>query len=103
MLKRVIDAMEKIAPLSLAETKWDNVGLLIEAPFPRHAAKKIMLTIDLTSSVLNECIKDQNVGVIIAYHPPLFKPFKRLVLTDENQKIALICASSGLIFIKIII
>lgn len=103
MLKRVIDAMERIAPLSLAETKWDNVGLLIESPFPRLSAQKIVLTIDLTLLVLQECIKDPQVGIIIAYHPPLFKSFKRLTLADEKQKIALLTASSGLNIIIVIL
>jgi len=80
----------------LAETKWDNVGVLIEAPFPRINPSKVVLTIDLTSEVLNKCVLDKSVGVIVAYHPPLFKSFKRLTMQDEKQKIALICASSGI-------
>ncbi|KAJ3123956.1 hypothetical protein HK098_001545 [Nowakowskiella sp. JEL0407] len=86
----------KVAPISLAETSWDNVGILVEAPYPRPNAKKVFLTIDLTQQVLDEAIKDESVGVIVSYHPPLFRAFKRLNLSDNSQKIALKCAASGI-------
>ncbi|KAH6564615.1 hypothetical protein BASA50_008584 [Batrachochytrium salamandrivorans] len=96
LLQRVMRSMEKIAPLSLAEAAWDNTGLLLEAPYPRPNASKVFLTIDLTQEVLEEAISDPSVGVIVAYHPPLFKAFKRLCLNDEKQNIALKCAASGI-------
>nr|KAJ3417741.1 NGG1 interacting factor [Polyrhizophydium stewartii] len=74
LLQRVIRSIEKIAPPSLAEP-WDNTGLL---------------------DVLEEAIQDPSVGVIVAYHPPLFKAFKRLCLSDEKQSIALKCAATGI-------
>ena len=51
---RVIRAMEKISPISLAEHSWDNVGKLIEPPYPRQLTSRVFLTIDLTPSVLEE-------------------------------------------------
>ena len=88
LIGRVVRSMEKIAPLSLGET-WDNIGVLVEAPHPRQATK-VFLTIDLTSQVLEEALSDSTVGVIVAYHPPLFRSFKRLTLSDEKSKIALV-------------
>jgi len=88
LIARVVRSMEKIAPLSLGES-WDNVGVLVEAPFLRMATK-VFLTIDLTSQVLEEALSDSAVGVIVAYHPPLFRSFKRLTLSDEKSKIALV-------------
>lgn len=96
LLQRVVRSMETIAPLSLTETAWDNTGLLLEAPFPRQSASQILLTIDLTQRVLDEAINNKHVGVIIAYHPPLFKSFKRLVMGDDRQRIALRCAAAGI-------
>ncbi|KAJ3169756.1 NGG1 interacting factor [Geranomyces variabilis] len=95
LLKNVTKCMEKIAPLKLAEAAWDNVGLLIEAPFPRPATNTVFLTIDLTAPVLEEALKDPKVGVIVSYHPPLFSKFRRLTLSDDKQAIALRCAASG--------
>ncbi len=71
--------------------------MLLEAPFPKQNANQVFLTIDLTMSVLEECLtKHSDVSVIVAYHPPLFKSMKRLCLNDEKQKIALICAAKGI-------
>ena len=35
ILNHLTAAVESITPLSLADSSWDNVGLLVEAPFPR--------------------------------------------------------------------
>ncbi|KAI8816156.1 GTP cyclohydrolase 1 type 2/Nif3 [Fimicolochytrium jonesii] len=94
LLRNVTRCMEKIAPLKIAEHAWDNVGLLIEAPFPRPG-RTVFLTIDLTHPVLSEALANPDIGVIVSYHPPLFKSFNRLTLKDEKQSIALKCAASG--------
>ncbi|CAI2177329.1 10596_t:CDS:2, partial [Funneliformis geosporum] len=86
--------MEKISPISLAEHSWDNVGKLIEPPYPRPSSR-VFLTIDLTPSVLEEALSDQKVGVIIAYHPPIFRSFKRLTLDDSKQAIILKSIAHG--------
>ncbi|CAG8688081.1 1042_t:CDS:2 [Cetraspora pellucida] len=96
LLSRVIRALEKIAPLSLAESSWDNVGLLVEPPYPRPDSSRVFLTIDLTSSVLEEALADPKVGVIVAYHPPIFRSFKRLNLSDIKQAIILKCVAKGI-------
>ncbi|KAI8914367.1 GTP cyclohydrolase 1 type 2/Nif3 [Gorgonomyces haynaldii] len=96
LLQRVIKSMETIAPISLSESAWDNTGLLIEAPFPRPMASKVLLTIDLDQHVLDEAISDPQVGVIVSYHPPIFRPFKRLTMEDKTQKLALKCIASGI-------
>ncbi|TPX62351.1 hypothetical protein PhCBS80983_g00482 [Powellomyces hirtus] len=94
LLRNVTKCMEKIAPLKLAEAAWDNVGLLVEAPFPRQG-NSVFLTIDLTQPVLEEALRDPKIGVIVSYHPPLFRSIKRLTLSDDKQAIALRCAASG--------
>ncbi|CAG8456814.1 10857_t:CDS:2 [Scutellospora calospora] len=96
LLSRVIRALEKIAPLSLAESSWDNVGLLVEPPYPRPDSSRVFLTIDLTSSVLEEALVDPKVGVIIAYHPPIFRSFKRLNSNDIKQAIIMKCVAKGI-------
>ena len=60
-------------------------------------ATRVFLTIDLTREVLDEALKDSSTGVIVAYHPVLFKPLKRLTLGPDNEKasIALRAASAG--------
>jgi dinuclear metal center YbgI/SA1388 family protein len=86
-------AMERIAPVRLAES-WDNVGLLLESPFQKKG-KKILLTIDLTSSVLEESLK-RDASIIVSYHPTIFHGLKSLTLADPIQTSLLKCAAHGI-------
>ncbi|KAJ1864640.1 hypothetical protein LPJ73_000227 [Coemansia sp. RSA 2703] len=95
MLSRISAAMQRIAPLSLAEHAWDNVGILLEAAKPREMANKVFLTIDLTSSTLDEALDDPAVGVIVAYHPPIFSAWKSLSMGNLKQSLVLRCAAAG--------
>ncbi|MBN2064539.1 MAG: Nif3-like dinuclear metal center hexameric protein [Sedimentisphaerales bacterium] len=74
-LAQIMPFLDKIAPLSLAES-WDNVGLL--AGDPASNIKKVILTIDLTPAVLAEA-RDRQAELILAYHPPLFEAVKQIV------------------------
>lgn len=67
-------ALDTIAPPALAQP-WDNVGLLIGDP--QAPGTKVLLCIDLTPAVLQEAIAGK-FNLVMAYHPPLFKPVKRL-------------------------
>ncbi|KAJ1649237.1 hypothetical protein IWQ61_009614 [Dispira simplex] len=96
LLKHTVSALERRFPLTLASTAWDNVGVLLEAPMARPQANKVLLTIDLTSTVLQEALADPHVGVIVAYHPPIFRGIKQLTLADPKQAILLQCAAEGI-------
>ena len=74
-LSTIIAAMERIAPSSLAEA-WDNVGLL--AGDPNQDVSRILLTIDYSPAVAQEAGAN-DCDLVIAYHPPIFEPLKRLV------------------------
>jgi dinuclear metal center YbgI/SA1388 family protein len=75
--------LESIAPPALAQS-WDNVGLL--AGDLSAKVSRLMLCIDLTPGVVDEAI-EQNIDLIMAYHPPIFKPISSLRVpsrgTDE--------------------
>jgi dinuclear metal center YbgI/SA1388 family protein len=74
-LAELIAAMEEIAPTRHAES-WDNVGLL--AGDPEQTIRGALLTIDYTREVAEEAQR-ANCGAIIAYHPPIFEPLKRII------------------------
>jgi dinuclear metal center YbgI/SA1388 family protein len=71
-LRSIVDALEKIAPTSAAES-WDNVGLLTGDP--SQQIHQIMLTIDYSPAVAEEA---RDCDLVIAYHPPLFSAIKRI-------------------------
>jgi putative NIF3 family GTP cyclohydrolase 1 type 2 len=74
-LKDVVCKLQEYASLDAACWPGDNVGLLTEPSEPL-TVKKILVTNDLTESVLEEAITN-NVNMIISYHPAIFKPLKR--------------------------
>ncbi|XP_076008324.1 NIF3-like protein 1 [Genypterus blacodes] len=92
-LKEVLQVLEQLAPLSLAES-WDNVGLLVE-PSKARPLNTILLTNDLTESVMDEALA-MNCDLIISYHPPLFRPIKRLVQKDWKQRLAIRALEAGI-------
>jgi len=83
--------------LRLAES-WDNVGLLLEAPTPAAPVagrNRVLLTIDLTSSVMEEALKEK-AGFIVTYHPPIFRPLSSLTLSRPISASLLRCAQAGI-------
>lgn len=92
-LKEVLQVMEQLAPLSLAES-WDNVGLLVE-PSKSRPVKTVLLTNDLTDAVMEEA-ETISCDLIISYHPPLFRPIKRLVQKDWKQRLAIRAVEAGI-------
>lgn len=92
-LKEVLEVMEQLAPLSLAES-WDNVGLLVE-PSKARPIKSILLTNDLTDAVLEEA-GAMSCDLIISYHPPLFRPIKCLLQRDWKQRLAVRAIELGM-------
>lgn len=91
-LSEVIRACEAVAPLRLAES-WDQVGLHVGDP--RASVSKGLLCIDLTEAVLDEAVR-QKAQLIVAYHPPIFKPLERLTTLDVKQRIILRAARKGI-------
>ncbi|GFO19885.1 nif3-like protein 1 [Plakobranchus ocellatus] len=87
-LETVVAKLKKLAPLHLAGS-WDNVGLLVEPSAPKYVSK-VMLTIDLTTQVMEEA-KDRTVDLIISYHPPIFVPLKRLTQRSWKERIVVDC------------
>ncbi len=89
----LVAAIERLAPPALAES-WDNVGLLAgdrEAP----VAGPVLLTIDLTAKVMDEA-EAIGAGAIIAYHPVIFSPIKRLTADDAKQRLVLRAVRAGM-------
>ncbi|MFO0872805.1 MAG: Nif3-like dinuclear metal center hexameric protein [Phycisphaerales bacterium] len=85
-------ALESIAPPSLAEP-WDNVGLLVGAD--AWETSRVLLTIDLTESVLEEAIA-VGAGMVVAYHPLIFKPIARITDAAGKGRIVLGAARAGI-------
>lgn len=86
-------AMQAIAPTRYAEP-WDNVGLLLGDP-DRPLRGAVLLTIDLTEAVVAEA-RDMGAGAVVAYHPPLFHPVKRITASTGTGRVILAALEAGL-------
>lgn len=95
-LSEVLSALERVAPLSFAES-WDNVGLLVE-PTPLSAAPRVthaLLTIDVDDDVLSEAVS-LGAQLLIAYHPPIFQGLKRLRSSAPAERVVVRALAAGL-------
>lgn len=77
-VKDILTLIEKLAPKEHA-MKWDNVGLQVGAY--ENEVDKIMVSLDITSEVIQEAIKE-NIDLIIAHHPIIFSPLKTIIKED---------------------
>ncbi|OIK16581.1 Nif3-like dinuclear metal center hexameric protein [Bacillus sp. MUM 116] len=76
----IIQLFERFSPKSLA-MEGDKIGLQIGRL--NKKVERIMIALDVLEEVIDEAI-EKNVQLIIAHHPPIFRPLKNL-LTDTTQ------------------
>jgi len=73
-LNDVLPILDGIAPLRYAEP-WDNVGLLVGDP--EAEITRVLVTVDYASGVAEEA-RARGAELVVAYHPPMFAPVKRV-------------------------
>ena len=76
-VQQVYEGMQRLAPPELAE-HWDNPGLLVDCG---GAVRRVLVTLDITPEVVAEAAAKQ-CTVIVAHHPVIFDPLKRLCPAD---------------------
>ena len=76
-VQQVYEVMQRLAPPELAE-HWDNPGLLVDCG---GAVRRVLVTLDITPEVVAEAAAKQ-CTVIVAHHPVIFDPLKRLCPAD---------------------
>ncbi len=81
-IHEAVEALQTIADPALAQ-EWDNVGLL--AGDAQAMCKGALLCVDMTSAVIDEAVS-RRANLIVAYHPPLFRPVKRLLAAGRDSE-----------------
>ncbi|GHH97025.1 Nif3-like dinuclear metal center hexameric protein [Neobacillus kokaensis] len=76
----VIQLFEQFAPKGLA-MEGDKIGLQIGRL--NKKIERVMIALDVLENVIDEAI-EKDVQLIIAHHPPIFRPLKNIV-TDTTQ------------------
>jgi len=78
LVSEVLHLLNKLAPQGLAAS-WDNVGLQVGAP--GWQADKILLTLDVTPSVVDYAIS-HSFNLIVSHHPFIFRPISSVTRAD---------------------
>ncbi|MBY0427463.1 MAG: Nif3-like dinuclear metal center hexameric protein, partial [Cytophagales bacterium] len=74
-LRELVQYLDQKIPLQYQES-YDNAGLLIGNP--KESISGVLITLDVTEAVIDEAIA-KKCNVIVAHHPLIFKPLKRLI------------------------
>ena len=83
-IKEVTKYLEDWAPPAVA---WNNDNVGLQVGHQNRKVKNIMLSLELTSDVVNQTIK-KNCNLIITHHPFIFHPIKKLdIIRDANAKL----------------
>jgi dinuclear metal center YbgI/SA1388 family protein len=81
-VKDIINHLEGIAPLAYQES-YDNAGLIVgEAT---ALVRGVLIGLDITEAVLEEA-QAKNCNLIIAHHPILFKPLRKLTGCNHIER-----------------
>lgn len=72
-VQQVYEVMQRLAPPELAE-HWDNPGLLVDCG---GNVRRVLVTLDITPEVVEEAAAKQ-CTIIVAHHPVIFDPLKKL-------------------------
>ena len=88
---QLIDALEAIAPLSLA-AEWDNVGLLLGDRVGR--VERVMTCLTVTPDSVAEAVQE-HVQLIVAHHPILFRGVKRLTTQTQEGRMVMDLVQAG--------
>ncbi|MDG5799174.1 Nif3-like dinuclear metal center hexameric protein [Marinilabiliaceae bacterium ANBcel2] len=84
-VEECIKAIEHFAPVSLQES-FDNSGL--QTGDPKMEVNGALLTIDVTSSIVEEAIK-KGCNLIVSHHPILLTGIKQITPCNETGNIIL--------------
>jgi len=82
-VKKIIDALEQLAPPYLQES-YDNSGLLIG--HKNDDVDKVLITLDITEEVLHESIR-KKCNLIISHHPVIFSGLKSITGKNTTERI----------------
>ena len=81
-IKDVIQVIENLAPLPWQES-YDNAGL--QTGNPNTEITGVLITLDCTPEVVEEAIANK-CNLIVAHHPVIFKPLKRLTGSNHVEQ-----------------
>ncbi|SGY19973.1 BQ5605_C017g08414 [Microbotryum silenes-dioicae] len=95
VLNHLLAAVERLTPLQLAGS-WDNVGVMIEAPYPRQEIKGKKQVLTCIDPVTEEALASSSTAAVLTYHPPIFSGLKSMTLAVPLQASLLRLSTHGI-------
>lgn len=92
-VKDVIDALEQFAPLPMQDD-YDNAGLQVGLTAAEDVTGAL-LCLDVTEEVVAEAA-ERGLNLIIAHHPLLFHPLRRVAGEDYVQRCVMAAVRQGI-------
>ena len=83
LIQDIINCIEAFAPPTLQES-YDNSGL--QCGNSRQEATSVLLCLDITHAIIEEAIS-KKCNLIIAHHPLIFSPLKRLTGSNYLEQL----------------
>jgi dinuclear metal center YbgI/SA1388 family protein len=80
----IIELFEQFSPKKYAAMEGDPIGLQIGNL--QKPISSVLVALDVTEEVVEEAIND-GVGLIIAHHPLIFRPLKKIDTTKPNGRV----------------
>jgi dinuclear metal center YbgI/SA1388 family protein len=91
-LYELAEVIESIAPVPTQES-YDNSGLLVGNK--NDEISGALITLDITEEVIDEAIL-HGYNLIIAHHPPIFKPLKKLTGSNTTERCIIKAIRNGI-------
>jgi len=91
-LAEIVDALQRLAPLSAAEP-WDNVGLLVGDA--SRDVERVMTCLTLTSDVAAEAVRE-GAQLVVSHHPVLFRPVQQITRGTAEGGVLLDLIQAGI-------
>ena len=81
-VRDIVAAIEAEVPLCWQES-YDNAGLAVGNP--EAEVERLLVALDITEEVVDEAI-EVGAQMIVAHHPIIFRPIKRLAWANRQQR-----------------
>ena len=81
-VRDVVLAIEAEVPLCWQES-YDNAGLVVGNPDAE--VERVLVALDITEEVVEEAI-EAGAQMVVAHHPVIFRPIKRLAWANRQQR-----------------
>ncbi len=91
-IKDLGQVLDQLAPFSY-QMSFDNSGLLVG--HPEDTIEKILCTLDVTDTVLDEAIHQQ-ADCIVSHHPLIFSPLKKLTGQTPTERLVIKAIRNGI-------